>query len=121
MYKRTRKRNQKGGALPFAALLPFAAKALLFLGKAALGGAASFGSSKILGSIFSSGLKKPYIKKNRLYLGGKRKPYIANNRLYLGGRKKRRKRSGRKRQNGRFLFPSPAFFIAKKLIKKFIK
>ena len=121
MYKRAKKRNQKGGALPFAALLPFAAKTLPFLGKAVLGGAASFGSSKILGSIFGSGIKKPYIKKNKLYLGGKRKPYIANNRLYLGGRKKRRKRSGRKRQNGGFLFPSPAFFIAKKLIKKFIK
>ena len=120
MYKRARKRNQKGGALPFAALLPFAAKALPFLGKAALGGAASFGSSKILGSIFGSGLKKPYIKKI-LYLGEKRKPYIANNRLYLGGRKKRRKRSARKRQTGCFLFPSPAFYIAKKLIKKFIK
>ena len=88
MYKRAKKRNQKGGALPFAALLPFAAKALPFLGKAVLGGAASFGSSKILGSIFGSGIKKPYIKKNKLYLGGKRKPYIANNRLYLGGRKK---------------------------------
>ena len=62
MYKRARKRNQKGGALPFAALLPFAVKALPLLGKAALGGAASFGSSKISGSIFGSGLKKPYIK-----------------------------------------------------------
>ena len=90
MYKRAKKRNQKGGVLPFAALLPFAAKALPFLGKAVLGGAASFGSSKILGSIFGSGIKKPYIKKNKLYLGGKRKPYIANNRLYFGGRKKRR-------------------------------
>ena len=88
MYKKAIKRNQKGGALLFAALLPLAAKALPFLGKAALGGAASFGSSKILGSIFGGGRKRPYIKKNKLYLGGKKKPYIANSRLYLGGRKK---------------------------------
>ena len=48
MYKRAKKRRtQEGGALPFAALLPFAAKALPSLGKAALGGVASFGSSKI--------------------------------------------------------------------------
>ena len=121
MYKKAIKRkNQKGGALPFAALLPFAAKALPFLGKAALGGAASFGSSKILGSIFGNGRKKPYIKKKKLYLGGK-KPYIANNRLYLGKGRKRRRRRTRKRQTGGFLFPSPALYIAKKLIKKFIK
>ena len=88
MYKKAIKRNQKGGALPFAALLPLAIKALPFLGKAALGGAASFGSSKILGSIFGGGRKTPYIKKKKLYLGGKKKPYIANSRLYLGGRKK---------------------------------
>ena len=68
MYKKAiRRRNQKGGALPFAALLPFAAKALPFLGKVALGGAASFGSSKILGSIFGSGRKKPYIKKKIIF------------------------------------------------------
>ena len=75
MYKRARKRNQKGGALPFAALLPFAAKALPFLGKAALGGAASFGSSKILGSIFGSGLKKPYIKKKIIFRRKKKTIY----------------------------------------------
>ena len=73
MYKKARKRNQKGGALPFAALLPFAAKALPFLGKAALGGAASFGSSKILGSIFGSGLKKPYIYKKKIIFRRKKK------------------------------------------------
>ena len=117
MYKR---KNQRGGALPFAALLPFAAKALPFLGKAVLGGAASFGSSKLLGSIFGGGTKKPYIKKNRLYLGGK-KPYVANSRLYLGkGRRKKRRRRKRKRQRGGFLFPSPGLYIAKKLIKKLL-
>ena len=121
MFKKAIKRNQKGGALPFAALLPFAAKALPFLGKAALGGAASFGSSKILGSIFGGGRKRPYIKKKKLYLGGKKTPYIANSRLYLGGRKKRRRSKRRKRQRGGFLFPNPASFIAKKLIKKLIK
>ena len=120
MYRKAIKRNQKGGALPFAALLPLAAKALPFLGKAALGGAASFGSSKILGSTFGGGRKRPYIKK-KLYLGGKKKPYIANSRLYLGGRKKRRRSKRRKRQRGGFLFPNPALFIAKKLIKKLIK
>ena len=63
MYKRVKKRRtQKGGALPFAALLPFAAKALPFLGKAALGGVASFGSSKILGKIFGRGRKKALYK-----------------------------------------------------------
>ena len=66
MYRKAIKRNQKGGALPFAALLPLAAKALPFLGKAALGGAASFGSSKILGSIFGGGRKRPYIKKKKI-------------------------------------------------------
>ena len=73
MYKKARKRNQKGGALPFAALLPFAAKALPFLGKAALGGAASFGLSKILGSIFGSGLKKPYIYIKKIIFRRKKK------------------------------------------------
>ena len=67
MYKKAIKRNQKGGALPFAALLPLAAKALPFLGKAALGGAANFGSSKILGSIFGGGRKRPYIKKKIIF------------------------------------------------------
>ena len=67
MYRKAIKRNQKGGALPFAALLPLAAKALPFLGKAALGGAASFGSSKILGSTFGGGRKRPYIKKKIIF------------------------------------------------------
>ena len=67
MYRKAIKRNQKGGALPFAALLPLAAKALPFLGKAVLGGAASFGSSKILGSIFGGGIKRPYIKKKIIF------------------------------------------------------
>ena len=67
MYRKAIKRNQKGGALPFAALLPLAAKALPFLGKAVLGGAASFGSSKILGSIFGGGRKRPYIKKKIIF------------------------------------------------------
>ena len=51
MYKRYKKR-QSGGALPLFALsaaLPLAKAALPFLGKAALGGAASFGVGKILG------------------------------------------------------------------------
>ena len=104
MFKTAKKRRtQKGGALPFAALLPFAAKALPFLGKAALGGVASFGSSKILGKIFGRGRKKPYIKANKLYLGGKRK----------------RRRKRKRKQRGGF-FPSPAFYIAKKLVKSFI-
>ena len=112
MYKRARrKRKQKGGALPIAALLPFAKAALPWLGKAALGGAASFGSSKILDKIFGGGRKKPYVKGSRLYLGG-RKPVIRGRRLYLGGRKKKRK------QKGGF-FPIPALYFAKKLIGAF--
>ena len=67
MYRKAIKRNQKGGTLPFAALLPLAAKALPFLGKTVLGGAASFGSSKILGSIFGGGRKRPYIKKKIIF------------------------------------------------------
>ena len=110
MYKkaRKRKRGQKGGALPFAALLPFAAKALPWIGKAALGGAASFGSSKILGKIFGGGKRKPYIKGKRLYLGRRNKPYV-----------RARKRGRKRKQRGGF-FPSPAFYIAKKLVKSFI-
>ena len=89
MYKRARrKRKQKGGALPIAALLPFAKAGLPWLGKAALGGTASFGSSKILGKIFGGGRKKPYVKGNRLHLGGK-KPVIRGRRLYLGGKKRK--------------------------------
>ena len=92
MYKNTkrqrkkRKRTQKGGALPLAAILPFVKAALPFLGKAALGGAASFGASSILGKIFGGGRKKPYVKGKRFYLGGKN-PYAKGSRLYLGGRK----------------------------------
>ena len=76
MYRKAIKRNQKGGALPFAALLPVAAKALPFLGKAVLGGAASFGSSKILGSIFGGGRKRPYIKKKKKIIFRRKKETI---------------------------------------------
>ena len=119
MYKRARKRKkkttQKGGALPFAGLLPFTAKALPWTGKAALGGAASFGSSKILGKIFGGGKKKPYIEANRFYLGGK-KLAIGGRRLYLGGKKPAKRRRRKIKQRGGF-FPLPAFYIAKKLVK----
>ena len=115
MYKRAkrkRKNTQKGGALPLAALLPFAKAALPWLGKAALGGAASFGSSKILGKIFGGKRKKPYVRNKRFYLGG-RKPIVRSRRLYLGGGR----RKTRKKQRGGFI-PSPAFWIAEKIISK---
>ena len=84
--KRKRKRTQKGGLLPLAAILPFAKAALPFLGKAALGGTASFGASSVLGKIFGGGRKKPYVQGKRFYLGGK-KPY-AKKPASVFGRKK---------------------------------
>ena len=61
------------------------------------------GYTKELEKVFGRGRKKPYIKANKLYLGGKRK----------------RRRKIKIKQCGGF-FPSPAFYIAKKLVKSFI-
>ena len=71
MYKRYKKR-QAGKGLPLVALstaLPFAKAALPWLGKAALGGVASFGVSKILGKILGGGNKR----KRRKRRGRKKK------------------------------------------------
>ena len=70
MYKRYKKR-QSGGALPLFALsaaLPLAKAALPFLGKAALGGAASFGVGKILGKIIGGKRKKRRRKRYKRYV-----------------------------------------------------
>ena len=67
MYKRYKKR-QSGGALPLLALsasLPLAKAVLTFLGKAALGGAASFGVGKILSKIIGGKRKKRRRKKKK--------------------------------------------------------
>ena len=106
MYKKYRKKQAGKGFPLLAAALPLAKIALPFLGKAALGGAASFGATKVLGKILGDG-KKPHVKSNRLYLDGKI-PYVQDKRLYLGGKK-------RKKQTGGF-FPSIGIWAAKKLI-----
>ena len=68
MYKRYRKKRQVEKGFPLVALsaaLPFAKAALPWLGKAALGGAASFGASKILGKIFGGGKKRKRRKRRK--------------------------------------------------------
>ena len=70
MYKRYKGR-QSGGALPLFALsaaLPLAKAALPFLGKAALGGAASFGIGKILGKLLGGKRKKRRRKRYKRYV-----------------------------------------------------
>ena len=70
MYK-IYKRRQSGGALPLFALsaaLPLAKAALPFLGKPALGGAASFGVGKILGKILGGKRKKRRRKRYKRYV-----------------------------------------------------
>ena len=70
MYKRYKKR-QSGGTLPLFALsaaLPLAKAALPFLGKAALGGAASFGVGQILGKILGGKRRKRRRKRYKRYV-----------------------------------------------------
>ena len=66
MRKRYR---QSGKRFPLLALaLPLAKAAAPFSGKAALGGAASFGASKILGKILGRGRHKHRRRRYRRYI-----------------------------------------------------
>ena len=70
MYKRYKK-IQSGGTVPLFALsatLPLAKAALPFLGKAALGGPASFGVGKILGKIIGGKRRKRRRKRYKRYV-----------------------------------------------------
>ena len=62
MYKRYKKRQSLSAALPLAKA------ALPFLGKAALGGAASFGVGKILGKIIGGKRKKRRKRRYKQYV-----------------------------------------------------
>ena len=70
MYKRYKKRQTGRGLALFAlsAALPFAKVVLPFLGKAALGGAASFGVGKILGKIIIGKRKKRRRRRYKRYV-----------------------------------------------------
>ena len=66
MRKRYR---QSGKGFPLLALgLPLAKAALPFLGKATLGGAASFGATKLLGKILGGGRRKRRRRRYRRYI-----------------------------------------------------
>ena len=61
--------KQSGNEFPLLVLgLPLANAALTFLGKAALGGAASFGATKILGKILGGGRRKCRRRRYRRYI-----------------------------------------------------
>ena len=45
--------------------------------------------------------KKPFVQRQRFYLGGKRKPFIQGQKFYLGGKRK---------QKGGFFIESWAWF-----------
>ena len=61
--------RQSGKGFPLlAAAIPLAKLAAPFLGKAALGGAVSFGASKILGKILGVGRRKRKRRRYRRYI-----------------------------------------------------
>ena len=61
--------RQSGKGFPLlAAAIPLAKLAVPFLGKAALGGAVSFGASKILGKILGVGRRKRKRRRYRRYI-----------------------------------------------------
>ena len=61
-----KKKKQFGNGLPLAALLPAARLALPFLGRAALGGAASFGLSSVLIKILGGSKKDENVTEEKL-------------------------------------------------------